>query len=258
METAENPRAVIGGNAPPDPLLAEAAERVDTANKYLIERGDPAKWTPEIADKANFFVGQIGETFTALDNRRKDENRAWLAEQDKKYKDPLALLTSAKAKLADLRRAYLKREEDRLAEERKKVEAAAELARKAAIEAENKAKEAAAIKGGDPLRAELEAQKAKEAADAAAEAAATAPTKAKIEGAYSTRATGLKDSWRAEITDISAAFKHYNGKKHPSRSILAAAVEAAIQSIADREARLLKTEDAATFPPGIKFIKERK
>lgn len=255
---AENPRAGMGGNLPPDPLLAEAQERIDTANRYLVERGDPAAWTPEIADKANFFVGQVGETWTALDNRRKDENRDWLAKQDKIYRDPLSLLASAKLKLIDIRRAYLKREEDRLAEERRKVEAAAAAAQKAAAEAERRAQEAATKKNGDPLRAELEAQKAREAAEAAAEAAAAAPVKATISGQYSARATGLKDSWRAEIDDISAAFKHYNNKKHPSRSILAAAVEVAIQSIADREARLLKTEDPANFPPGIKFIKERK
>ncbi len=245
-------------NQPPDPLLAEAQERIDTANKYLVERGDPKAWTPEIADKANFFIGQCGETWTALDNRRKDENRAWLAKQDAIYKDPLTLLVSAKEKLTVLRRTYLRAEEDKLAEAKRKADAEAEAARKAAEDAERRAQEAVTAKGGDPLRAELAAQKAKEAAEEAAAAAAAVPAKAVITGAYSTRATGLKDSWSAVIEDINLATKNYMKKTHPSRPILVAAIRAAVQQIANGEARLLKTEDAANFPPGIKFIKERK
>jgi hypothetical protein len=256
MEKFMNGTAGIGHNQPPDPLIVEAAERVDTANKYLIERGDPAKWTPEIADKANFFVGQIGGTFTALDERRKDENRAWLAKQDTIYKDPLALLTAAKTKLADLRRAYLKREEDRLAEEKQKADAAAAAAQKAAEEAERRAQEAATKKGGDPLRAELEAQRAKEAAEAAAQVAAAAPERAQITGQFSPRATGLKDSWRAEITDLSEAFKFYNKAKNIYKSALTAAITVAIQGFADRDARFLK--DEAKAGPGVKFIRERR
>lgn len=179
---AEKQTPGMGHNNPPDPLLIEATERVDTANKYLTERGDPSAWTAEIADKANFFIGQCGATWTALDNRRKDENRAWLAKQDAIYRDPLTLLVAAKDKLTALRRTYLKREEDRLAEEKRRAEAAAEAARKAAEEAERKAAEASTVKGGDPLRAELEAAKAKQAAEDAAEAAAAAPVKAHIEG----------------------------------------------------------------------------
>ncbi len=117
---------------------------------------------------------------------------------------------------------------------------------------------AATYVGGDPLRAELDAKKAREAAESAAAAAAAAPQKAAITGQYSSRKTGLKDHWSAEITDISAAFKHYNNKKHPSREILAAAVEVAIQQIANKESVFLKTEDPANFPPGIKFIKDRR
>jgi pyruvate/2-oxoglutarate dehydrogenase complex dihydrolipoamide acyltransferase (E2) component len=258
MQSAENPRAVAGDNNPPDPLLVEAEERIGTANRYLTERGDPGAWTAEIADKANFFIGQCGATWTALDNRRKDENRAWLAKQDAIYRDPLTLLVSAKDKLTALRRTYLKREEDRLAEEKRKTDAAAEAARKAAEEAERKAAEAATVKGGDPLRAELEARKAKEAAEEAAEAAAAAPVKAAISGTYSTRSTGLKDHWRAEITDLSAAFRHYNKKGHHAKASLEAAIRDAIFDYANAEAKRMKTEDAANFPPGIKFIKERK
>jgi hypothetical protein len=113
MNTAENPRAVAGDNSPPDPLLAEASERVDTCNKWLKERSDWEKWDPETADKANFFISQIGGTFDALDGRRLDEGREFKKQQDAVYKAPLALLTMAKDKLVPLRRAWLKREDDR-------------------------------------------------------------------------------------------------------------------------------------------------
>lgn len=254
MTTAENPRAVMGGNTPPDPLIIEANERIDTANKWLIER--PLITDMETADKANFFVSQIGATWTALDNQRKNENRDWLAAQDKKYRSPLELLAMAKGKLTDKRRDFLRREEDRLAAEKAKIEAEARRKADEAAAALAKAEAEAKKKGGDALRTELAAKEAVQAAADAVAAVEAAPVKASITGTYSARATGLKDAWSAEITDLSEAFKHYNKKSHPSRSILAAAIEAAILTIANRDAKFLKDETMA--PPGIKFVKERK
>jgi hypothetical protein len=256
MNTAENPRAVAGDNSPPDPLLAEANERVDTCNKWLKERSDWEKWDPETADKANFFISQIGGTFDALDGRRLDEGREFKKQQDAVYKAPLALLTMAKDKLVPLRRAWLKREDDRVQEERRKAteEAAAKV--REAEEAQRKAAEALKKKGGDPLRAELAAQQAQEAAEEAKQAVEAMPEKAVITGTFSPRAKGLTDYWSAEISDISLAFKHYNAKSNPNRATLAAAIEECIKGIANREARLHKDETKA--PPGIKFIKERR
>lgn len=254
--TAENPRAVAGGNNPPDPLIVEANERITTASKWLVER--PLITDMVTADKANFFISQLGATFTALDNRRKDENRDWLAKQDVIYKDPLALLIAAKTKLTDKRRDFLKREEDRLAIERRKAEEEAAAKIKAAEEAQRAAEAAAKKKGGDPLRAELAAQKAAEEAEAAQAKAEAAPERAQISGTYSQRATGLRDYWSATITDLNLALKHYGGKKHPSRLLIEAAIRECIQGIANKEAVVLKTEDEAHFPPGIKFLKERK
>jgi hypothetical protein len=248
-----NPRAVPGGNNPPDALITEAAERTETANRWLSERGDWEKWDAETADKANFFVGQIGATHGALDGRRLEEGRVFKAEQDKVYKDPLALLTMAKAKLADLRRKWLQREDARVQEARRKAEANALAARE---EAEAAARRAA--KSKTPLEAELAAAKAQEAAEEAQQKLEAAPEKAVIKGAFSARATGLRDSWSAEITDLSAAFRHYNAKKHPARTVLEAAIRTAIQAIANHEAVARKTENAADFPPGVKFVKDRR
>jgi hypothetical protein len=249
-----NPRAVAGGNNPPDPLIVEADERIDTANKWLTERKEIAD--AEQADKANFFLSQIDATFKALDRRRIDEKNAFLAEQDKVYKTPLSLLERAKKALGDMRRAWLKKEEDRLAEEKRQAEAAAEAARKAAAEAAARAEAEAKKKGGDVLRAQHAAEEAAAKAEEVAAQAEAVPEKAQIKGAYSAKATGLRDVWSAEVTDLSLAFKHYNAKSNPNRTILAAAIEEAITGIANAEAKRIKDVDAA--PPGIKFIKERK
>lgn len=246
----------VGHNAPPDPLLAEAAERTEAANRWLTERPDVAQWDAEIADKANFFMSQVDATFKALDRRRIDEKNVFLVEQDKVYKTPLSLLDRAKAKLGELRRAWLRREEDRLAEEaRKRAEAAAE-AERLAEDARKKAEAEAKKKRGNVLEAELAAEEAALKAEQAREAAAAPPEKAVIKGSFSPRASGLRDVWSADVVDISAAFKHYNAKSNPYRSRLATAIAECIKGIADSEARIVKDETKA--PPGVKFIKERK
>lgn len=258
MDTVENPRAVAGGNFPPDtdPLIVETQERIDNANRWLTERPDWEKWDSETADKANFFVGQIQATFDALDGQRLQEGRDFKKKQDGKYKTPLDLLALAKTKLADLRRKWLKREEDRVLEEKRKAEAAAEKARQEAEAARLRAEEEAKKKGGDPLRAEQAAREAEQKAADAAESAGALPERAQIKGAYSTRAAGLRDVWSAEITDISLAFKHYNKKGHPAKATLEAAIRDAVFDIANAEAKRVKDESAA--PPGIKFIKDRR
>lgn len=246
----------IGHNNPPDPLVTRANECVDHANKWLTERGDVDQWTAEIADKANFFLGQTDDAWKELDGQRLSEGRAFKKQQEDKYNAPLALLVKAKTAIADLKRKWLKKEEDRLAAEKAKAEAEAERLAKEAEEQRKKAEAEAGKKGGSPLQAQLRAEEAAEEARAAQERAATAPQKAQIKGAYTSRASTLKDYWSAEITDLSAAFKYYNGKNNPNRGILSDAIKAAIQDIADREAKLLKDEKKA--PPGITFKKDRR
>lgn len=244
------PDTMIGHNQPPDPLLAEAAERVDSANRWLKERGDWQAWDKELADKANAFIGQITGTFDALDGRRLDEGREFKKKQDAVYKSPLALLTLAKEKLVPLRRAWLKREDDRLQEERRKAEAEAAAARKAAEEAERKAQEALTKKGGDPLRAELAAQEAKQAAEQAALAAETMPDRAVISGSYSQRATGLKTVWKARVVNLGDALRSY--KKNP---VVLAAIEEVIVRVATKEA--VAAKDPAKAPKGIEYFSEK-
>lgn len=253
MDTALPPK---DHNNPPDPLIIEMDERIDNANKWLKERPDWEKWDLATADKANFFVEQIQATWKALDDRRLEEGRAFTAKQKAFYSDPLALLIMAKDKMKALRTSWLKREDDRVLEAKRKAEAEAKRLADEADAARIKAEKAAKAKGGDPLRAELAATKALEVATEAAAVAEAAPVKAQISGTYSSRAKGLTDYWSGEVTDMSLAFKHYNAKGSPKKDRLALAIKAAIEQFANEDARALKDETKA--PPGVKFNKDRR
>lgn len=249
MAEAENPRATIGANNPPDPLIVESDERIDTAQKWLDER--PEITDEAMADKAAFFISQIAGTHKALDEQRKKENRAFKKAQEDKYDTPLSLLDSAKAKLLVLRNAWLAKKQAKLDAERAAAQAEADrVAREAA--ATLKAAEAeVAKKGTTSLRTEaaVEAAKAK-VAEATAKVEAV-PVKAQIKGAYTTTAVSLRDFWFAEVTDLAAAFKHYKGN-----SDVQDAIREAITKVASAEAKQAK--DTTKAPPGVVFKSEKR
>lgn len=249
MSEAENPRAVMGANNPPDPLIVEADERIDTAEKWLVER--PEITDADMAAKASFFISQVDATHKALDGQRLEEKRKFLAGQEAKYSKPLGLLLVAKERLTKLRRAWLLREDARLEAERKARE---EAARKAAEEVERQRK--AAENSKSPLRAEAAIEEAEQKAEEARAAVEQVPDRAQIKGSYTRTAVSLREVWSGEITDLSAAFKHYNGKKHPYRDALNRAITECIQGFADKDAKLLKDPEKA--PPGITFKMEKK
>lgn len=254
LDGRPNPRAVSGDNNPPDPLLLEAEERVDAANKWITERPDITDM--DMADRANVFASQCQATWKALDDQRLEEGRAFDATQAAKYKTPLTLLKAARDRILVLRTAFLKKEEDRLDAQRKAAAAEVERARKEAEDAVRRAQEAAKKKGGDVLRTELAAGAAAEAVDAAQEKAEAVPDRAQIRGTSGMRAVGLKDHWSAEITDISAAFKHYNKKGTGTKAALEKAIRETIARLATDDARIFK--DEAKAPPGIRFVKDRR
>lgn len=254
MDMTTDPRLQIGANNPPDPLLVEAAERIEAANKWLSERKEITDAVT--ADKLSFFISQADATWKALDGQRLQEGRDFDAAQKTKY-SPLALLKLAKEKLVPLRSAWLLKEENRLKAEREAAQKVIDDARKVAEEAVRKAEEEAAKdKGGNVLEAEIAAEEAKVAIAEAEKAAEKIPERSSIKGAYTTKAVGLRDHWSAEVTDLSAAFKHYNAKKHPRREALNAAIREAIEGFADKDAKALK--DVALAPPGVTFKMEKK
>lgn len=234
----------IGHNAPSDPLLAEAQERVETANRYLTERADVAQWDDELADKVNFFLSQVRATRKALDDRRLEEGRKFKAEQDAFYKDPLSMLDLGHSRLGMLRTRFLQAKQAKIDAEKAAADAEA---KRLADEAEAARKKAETSK--NPLEAEIAAQKAQEKAEAAAEAAMAAPTRATITGTFSPRAKGLTRYWDARITDFKKAFVHY--KADP---VVVAAIKEAMQRCAKRDA--VAAKDKGLAPSGVEFYYE--
>lgn len=251
MDTLINPDAVTGHNQPPDQLLEEANERIDAANKWLVERADIEKWDEEISDKAGGFRAQVYGTRKALDDRRLQEGRDFEAKQAAIYKEPLSLLKAALDAVDAKIKAYLKLKQDRLDAEKAKQEAAARAAQEAAVAAAKKAEEEAKKKGGDPLRAQLAADQAKAKAEEAAQAAAAPVERAAIKGTYTQRAVTLKTYWSARITDRGAAMRHYK-----ANAILIAAIDEALVRIATAEA--VAAKDPSKAPKGVEFYSEQR
>ncbi len=249
MDTLLNPNAIMGNNNPPDALLAEANERIDAANKWLVER--PEITDEEIADKAGGFKAQIAATRKALDDRRLTEKRAFLADQDAVYNTPLDLLQRAFDAIDGKIRAFLKAKDARIAEEKRKQEAEAERLRQEAADAARRAEEEAKKKGGDVLRSQAAAEALVKQAEEAATLAARPIARAAVKGTYTQRAITLRTYWDAKITDETKALKSY--AKHPA--IRLAALEA-IKRVAKAEA--IETKDATKAPAGVEFFSEER
>lgn len=249
LAEAENPRAVAGDNNPPDPLIVEFNERLDTAQRWLDERKEILD--ESVADRCAFFISQIAGTHKALDDQRKNENRAFKKAQDDKYDAPLTLLESAKAKLLVLRNAWLKKKQDKLDAERAAAQAEADRIAAEAAATLKRAQEEEAKKGRTSLRTEQAVAAAQEAVAEAAAKVEAVPARAQIRGTYTTHAVSLRDYYWAEVVDLGAAFKHYKGNAD-----VLAAIREAITKVATDEAKALK--DLTKAPPGCIFRTEKR
>lgn len=260
MAEAENPRAVPGGNNPPepvkDPLTIEAEERIATGNRYLTERADVTQWDDDMVQKVNAFISQTTATWNAIDSKRKKEKTAAIEAVERLYRDDLDMMLSLKNQLVAKRSTYLLAKEAQLKKEQAAREAEAREKQRLADEAQRKIEEEAAKVGGKPLEAERAALTAQVAADDAAAEAEKTPARATTGSGYGARSTGLRDYWSATIDDASLAFKHYNKKGNPFKAQLAKAVLAAIEDIANKDANVQKVEGGDV--PGITFKKDRR
>ena len=114
---------------------------------------------------------------------------------------------------------------------------------KAMQEAEE-ARKAAEVNEGDVVENHVLAQQAEERADEAVkDAERVAKSRTSVKGDFSARASYLRTSWYAEITDCDKALEHY--RNHPK-------VREVIQSLASADARSPEKRNGPAIP-GVEF-----
>jgi len=238
MSTEPNPRAVLGGNNPPEPIdpakpVLDLQPRVDklkeTADIWI--KAVPKLTTEDQAKKCADFREQVKAEIDALDDAHKIAKAPFLdacQKLDKAKRDLKATLLVIDQAMRDLEKPWLQELKAKLEAEAKRLADEAAAKAKLAEEAARKAQAPTADIG-----TRVAAQQAIEgAADAQAAATTAAGAKAHIRGDLSSRATGLREFWYAEIIDFNAVFEHF--KNDPQ-------MREVVQAVADREARAQKS-----------------
>lgn len=228
MEDTYN--AEMGHNNPPsEDTRSPAQKRVDdlmaAANTWLSTVTEITD--AETAKACDDFLQQVKDEAAALETERKAFNKP-LEDQVKTNNDsfrPLtALLAKAKDLLTPLKTKWLKREQDRIAAEKKAAED--EALRK--LQAAEDARRAAATS----VQAAVQADEAQRAADTAMVAfEAVSKAKAQVKGDWVPRSSGLRTYWSAVVIDQRKAVNHY--VDHPKMVVL-------VQELANADAREMK------------------
>lgn len=201
-----NKIAEIGHNNPPEPTLYEVAYARMAALHEIAESwldGEPAKSQAEL-DELSAILEEARKAKKEVDEARKTEAKPFdegKAEVQARYnpllKNADQIADAVKAAMAPFMAKLEAEKRARAEEERRK----AEEARKAA--------EAAAAAANRANLAEREAAEMAIEAAAKAERIAKAAEKDKAKGAGGARAVTLRDDWQAELTDLTAACRHY-------------------------------------------------
>lgn len=241
---AENPRAVMGGNMPPEPTPYEQAEKdignlYDEAVQYLD--GEPVN-SQGVADDIANLLNMLRAAEKKAEEARKAEKEPHLEAGravDAKFKP---LLERAKQAGEACKKAIA----PWLAKLEAEKRAAAEKARQEAEEKRRIAEEA--IRARDA--ANLEQAAAAEALLKEAKKAEAAASRAEKDGAKAGngigRAVSLRTEYRPVLVDELAARRHYYETRH-------AELLAFLQSLAEQDVRAGKREI-----PGFDIITEQK
>jgi hypothetical protein len=206
----DEPMLGMGHNLPPTEADV-ARERVEglvsAANRWARER--PEITDAETAARANDFLEQLAAEAKKLELQRRAEKRPHedaAKAVDARYRPLADMVGACKLVVTALHSAWLRREQDRLAIERRRKEAEAREAQRLADEAARKAAAAASV---SDLIAASEAERAAKEASAAA---AAVPERAQTRGQLSGRARSLKTTWHARVVDPYAAIRHYRDR----------------------------------------------
>jgi len=204
-----------------DALVAEANALIEKCTRLADQ-----EITSETAGIIRDAIGDEVKLRKRLDNSKADEKRPHLdanTEIEARYKKVLGNISNAAAALSKRLKAFIEAEEEKRRQEAERIRKAAEEEARKAAEA------AAALKAAEPDP--FETFDVKQAEDAAAAAQAQAAEAARIaaervritsaEGDF--RATSLKSTWSARVTDAAALVAHYATRQSVIDAALACA-----------------------------------
>lgn len=241
-----NPRAVIGGNNPPDPFAAIEVHVTDLMVEAKNWCDGSAIENQAQADAVARLIDDFRAAQKAADDARKEEARPFdegKAAVQEKYATLIADTKAQKGQIVralEALKATLTPWLQRLERERREAE---DAARKGAAEKARVAAEAMRATDASDLAGREAAESLVGAAeDAAAEAARIGREKSQAKG--DGRAIGLRRHYRAEMTDRKAALIHYAGARPDDLVCL-------LQRLADEDVRSGKRRI-----PGFNVIEE--
>jgi hypothetical protein len=257
----ENTRAVMGGNFPPEetpveavgtaeaaPPAADPAEKpktlyehsqervgelVETANRWAVER--PKISDDEMASKAKDFLTQITAELKAIDSECRDE-RAPFEKESKaiaaRYKELATLLEAVDKILRPRLKAFAVEKQRQIDEANAKAAADAKKLREDA----EAARVAALQQSANVVQAVVVADQLAAAAIVAEKAAKAAPKTARIQSSFGGRASGLRTTWSAEITDWDQVYLNFS-EHIRVREVLQSLANEAVRGGAGRDGR---------------------
>lgn len=249
MTTDINPRAVIGGNNPPEPTQFDKVVK-EVEALY----GEASLWLDGAQVDSQELADGIGKLLNLL--RATEKATDWARKVDKEPHDKAAKAVDAQYRpLLDKLKLASDACKKALAPWLEKVEAekraAAEKARQEAEEKARKAQEALRAADAANLEARAQAEELVKAAKVAEKAASRAENDTARASGGTGRAVSLRTVYTANVTDYTAAARHF-WKSAPDE------MRAFVQKLADDTVRSAGKGAASLSIPGVEIIEEKR
>lgn len=267
----DNPRIVIGGNLPPEPIEEEerravakrdaeahatVAALVGNANRWLQH---PIIDNEDVAGDCNDTLQQLEDHWKALDGRRAEEKKPHdlaAAAIQARYLPLLEQLTICRRAIKPLHDAWLRLRQQR-------IDAGREAARREAAEAQRLADQLAEqAKAGGPgaVTNRINAAEAAREAEKKRQIAAAVPLRAQSRGNLGSRVRSLRTYWFADVVNWSACFNHFQepDPNDPNKKIPVAEVREVLTRLAMEAARKANNPMRNPNPAGCWVFSEEK